>query len=77
MVKTFLAENILEVKNLSVEVAGKGILEGINLDIPSGEVHVLFGPNGSGKSSLIMAILGFPSYEVTSGEARSGSKERT
>jgi Fe-S cluster assembly ATP-binding protein len=66
--KTFLAENILEVKNLSVEVAGKRILECINLDIPSGEVHVLFGPNGSGKSSLVMAILGFPSYKVTSGE---------
>jgi len=65
-----LAENILELKNLSVEVAGKRILEDINLDIPRGEVHVLFGPNGSGKSSLIMAILGFPSYRVTSGEIR-------
>ena len=65
-----MAENILELKNLSVEVAGKRILEDINLDIPRGEVHVLFGPNGSGKSSLIMAILGFPSYRVTSGEIR-------
>lgn len=63
-----MAENILELKNLSVEVEGKRILNDINLSIPTGEVHVLFGPNGSGKSSLIMAILGFPSYKVTSGE---------
>ena len=63
-----MAENILETKNLSVEVAGRRVLEDINLSIPRGEVHVLFGPNGSGKSSLIMAILGFPSYRITSGE---------
>jgi Fe-S cluster assembly ATP-binding protein len=63
-----LVEKILEIKELSVEVSDKRVLEDINLSIPKGEVHVLFGPNGSGKSSLIMTILGFPSYEVTSGE---------
>ncbi|MCW4021452.1 MAG: ABC transporter ATP-binding protein [Candidatus Bathyarchaeota archaeon] len=63
-----LAENILEIKNLSVEVSGNKLLENVNLSIPKGEVHILFGPNGSGKSSLIMTILGFPSYTITSGE---------
>ena len=44
------------------------MLEDVNLEIPKGEVHVLFGPNGSGKTSLIMAILGFSSYRVVSGK---------
>ncbi|MEM2960278.1 MAG: ATP-binding cassette domain-containing protein, partial [Candidatus Bathyarchaeia archaeon] len=39
----------------------------MNLEIPEGEVHILFGPNGSGKSSLIMTLLGFPAYKVVSG----------
>jgi len=62
-----LARNILEIENLSVEVSGKRILNDVNLQIPNGEVHVLFGPNGSGKSSLIMAILGFPAFKIVSG----------
>jgi len=62
-----MVENILEVRNLSVEVSGRRVLSNIDLEIPKGEVHVLFGPNGSGKSSLIMAILGFPAYRIVSG----------
>ena len=63
-----MAENILDIDNLSVEVGSKRVLEEVSLSIPKGEVHVLFGPNGSGKSSLIMTILGFPAYKVTSGD---------
>lgn len=59
---------MLDVRDVSVNIQGKKVLENINLTIQQGEVHVLFGPNGSGKSSLLMAILGFPSYKVTSGE---------
>lgn len=62
-----MTKNILEICNLSVEVSGRRILNNVDLQIPEGEVHVLFGPNGSGKSSLIMALLGFPAYKVISG----------
>jgi len=62
-----LTENILNVQDLSIEVSGKRILNNINLQIPKGEVHILFGPNGSGKSSLIMTLLGFPAYKIVSG----------
>ncbi|RLI23124.1 Fe-S cluster assembly ATPase SufC [Candidatus Bathyarchaeota archaeon] len=58
---------MLKVEELTVEVDGKPVLRDINLEVPKGEVHVLFGPNGSGKSSLIMSILGFPAYRVVSG----------
>ncbi|KPV62119.1 MAG: putative branched-chain amino acid transport ATP-binding protein LivG [Candidatus Bathyarchaeota archaeon BA1] len=60
--------NILKIENLSVEVAGKMVLEDVNLKIPKGEVHVLFGPNGCGKTSLLMSILGFSNYRVVSGK---------
>ena len=63
-----MVRNILEIRNLSVEVSGKRILNNVNLQIPEGEVHVLFGPNGSGKSSLIMTLLGFAAYKVVTGK---------
>ncbi|MDD5730731.1 MAG: ATP-binding cassette domain-containing protein [Candidatus Omnitrophica bacterium] len=59
---------MLEVKNLSVEVAGKAILNNVNLSIKKGEVMILFGPNGSGKSTLIKTIMGFSGFNAKSGE---------
>lgn len=58
---------MLEIKDLTVEVEGKGIIRDLNLNIEEGEVHVLFGPNGCGKTTLLMTLLGFPSYKVTRG----------
>ncbi len=61
------SENLLEIKDLAVEVGGKEILHHVSLTIKSGETHVLFGPNGSGKTTLLMAIMGLPRYRVTRG----------
>ena len=58
---------MLSIDNLYVSVDGKSILNGINLDVKSGEVHAIMGPNGSGKSTLSSAIAGNESYEVIKG----------
>ena len=59
--------NILEIKDLHVNVAEKEILKGIDLVVKQGEIHAIMGPNGNGKSTLLQTIMGHPSYTVTSG----------
>ena len=57
----------LTIKNLTAEVDGKQILNGINLEIKTGEIHALMGPNGSGKSTLSNVLAGHPDYTATGG----------
>ena len=58
---------MLKIENLYVEVEGKEILKGINLDIEKGKIYALMGPNGTGKSTLAYTIIGHPKYRVTNG----------
>jgi Fe-S cluster assembly ATP-binding protein len=60
--------SFLEVKDLRVNIDGKAILSGLNLNINKGEVHAIMGPNGSGKSTLANAIMGHPKYTIESGD---------
>ena len=61
-------KNLLEIKDLHVNVEDKEILHGVNLEVGKDEVHVLMGPNGTGKSTLGYALMGNPRYSVTEGE---------
>ncbi len=60
--------NILEIKNLSVNIKNKKILKNINLVIKTGEICVIMGPNGSGKSTLAKVLMGHPDYKISSGQ---------
>lgn len=62
-----MAGSVLTIKDLHVEIDGKEILKGVNLEVKGGEIHAIMGPNGTGKSTLSSAIMGHPKYEVTSG----------
>jgi len=68
---------MLEIKQLTVAVDGREILQDLNLKIGMGETHALFGPNGSGKTTLLMAIMGFPRYQVTKGNVIFKGKDIT
>ena len=59
---------MLHIEDLWVDVQGKEVLKGINMEIGKGETHCLFGKNGSGKTTLLMTIMGFEGYHVKHGK---------
>ncbi len=59
---------MLSIKDLSVSINGKTILDGFNLEVKAGEVHAIMGPNGTGKSTLASVIAGRDMFDVDRGE---------
>jgi Fe-S cluster assembly ATP-binding protein len=59
---------MLEIRNLSVEIDDRKIIDRLDLTVNAGEVHAIMGPNGSGKSTLAYVLAGKADYAVTEGQ---------
>jgi len=71
---------MIAIRNLKKRLGGKQVLDGVDLEVRSGECVVVIGPSGTGKSVLLKHILGLMmpdqgSIEVN-GEEIVGRKER-
>lgn len=58
---------MLNIKDLTVEVENKQIINNLNLNIDNNTIHVLMGPNGVGKSSITKVLLRDKNYVVKKG----------
>lgn len=58
---------LLRINDLHASIDGKDILKGLNLEVDTGQVHVMMGPNGIGKSTLAHILMGNRAYKVTQG----------
>lgn len=59
---------LLELHDVSLELGGKRILNGLTAEFWEGKVHALIGPNGAGKSTLANTIMGLPGYTHFEGD---------
>lgn len=66
---------MLKIKDLTVNVENKQILNGLNLEVTAGEIHAIMGPNGAGKSTLSHVLSGKSGYEVTGGSVTFNGKD--
>ncbi len=63
---------VLDVKDVTIAMRGKTIIDDVSFWIPKGEFVCLCGPNGAGKSTLLKAIMGL--IPVTSGSITIGGE---
>ena len=55
---------MLEIKNVTKTYSNSyKALDGVNLNVKSGEIFALLGPNGAGKSTLINSICGVVNFD--------------
>ena len=65
----------LAVRDLTKSFAGREVLSGIDLDVPSGGSVAVVGPSGCGKTTLLRVIAGFE--QPDSGSVCMGGRELT
>ena len=61
MTASFLGEDYLEIRNLTVDFDGFRAVDGVDLTLQQGRLHFLIGPNGAGKTTLVDALTGLVS----------------
>ncbi|MGP4992977.1 ABC transporter ATP-binding protein [Glutamicibacter bergerei] len=79
MTATQHAHPVVRIEDLAVRYAqGTHAVQGINLEIPAGQIVAIVGESGSGKSTLTKALIGLlPDNANTSGSIRFGGTEVT
>ena len=60
--------NVLSLSNIALHFGGVKAIDGLDLEIRSGQVHGLIGPNGSGKTTTLNVISGY--YAPRTGQAQ-------
>ncbi len=58
MTASFLGEDYLEIRDLTVDFDGFKAVNGVDLTLLQGRLHFLIGPNGAGKTTLVDALTG-------------------
>jgi urea transport system ATP-binding protein len=58
MTASFVGEDYLEVRDLTVDFDGFKAVQGVDVTFLQGRLHFLIGPNGAGKTTLVDALTG-------------------